>query len=224
MTFGYCSATVAYREPHDCRRRAVAGVFRWLGTRLFRVFLSSGRSESGVIAERGRRDVESGPLTHKEFMELTERYAGLINKICFTYCESTDDFSDLRQDVMLNLWRGISGFRGQSTPITWIYRVAINTCVSAVRKRSRRFGETPIELIDLAEPDSQDDDRVAWLYESISRLGKIDRALILMRLDGLTYDEIADVSGLSRSTAATRIRRIIAFWARERRNIGSRNI
>lgn len=220
MTSGYCSAAVAYVKPTVRSQRAsgfIAVIFRRLAAWLSRYSFAAAQPDCGGIAEKAVIDGETGSGAHRRFTELTERYAGLINKICFTYCENAADFSDLRQDVMLNLWRGIAGFRGESAPITWIYRVAINTCISAVRSRSRRPAETPIDLIDLADEGSQDDERVVWLYESISRLAKIDRALLLMRLDGLTYDEIADVSGLSRSTAVTRIRRVIAQLARENR-------
>lgn len=143
------------------------------------------------------------------FMELIERYRHLIYKVCYMYAADGEHLKDLYQEVMANLWQGLDGFRSEAQPSTWIYRVTLNTCVSSYRK-NRRMGDTiPLDLAADLEADT--DDRVTNLremYRMISRLDKMDKAIIMLWLDEQSYDEIASVTGLTRSNVATRLHRI----------------
>ena len=140
---------------------------------------------------------------------MTERYNALITKICFYFASSSSDFDDLRQDVLLNLWRGLQTYRGESSEMTWVYRVCFNTCVSSVRRNSRHtmpsLDEVP-ESNAVAESEGKDDD-IQLLHRAISQLPPTDRSMILMQLDGNSYDEIAEVMGMNRNTVATRLKR-----------------
>lgn len=142
-------------------------------------------------------------------MELIGRYNALITKICFYFASNSSDFDDLRQDVLLNLWRGLHTFRGESSEMTWVYRVCFNTCVSSVRRNSRHtmpsLDEVP-ESNTVAESEGKDDD-IQLLHRAISQLAPTDRSMVLMQLDGNSYDEIAEVMGMNRNTVATRLKR-----------------
>lgn len=142
-------------------------------------------------------------------MELIGRYNALITKICFYFTSNSSDFDDLRQDVLLNLWRGLHTFRGESSEMTWVYRVCFNTCVSSVRRNSRHtmpsLDEVP-ESNTVAESEGKDDD-IQLLHRAISQLAPTDRSMVLMQLDGNSYDEIAEVMGMNRNTVATRLKR-----------------
>lgn len=147
----------------------------------------------------------------ERFLGMVSRHNSLITKICFFFASNTNDFDDLRQDVLLNLWRGLSGFRGESSEVTWIYRICFNTCVSTVRRNARAtmpsLDDGRIGQCDVADEESTADAEISLLHKCIGRLTPIDRSMVMMQLDGRTYEEIADVVGVPRNTVATRLRR-----------------
>lgn len=157
----------------------------------------------------------SSPLSHagtprERFMQIVDENRQLICKVCYMYAVDTDHFNDLYQEVLANMWQGIGGFRGQSKLSTWIYRMAINTCVTFYR-RNRRHSSATVSLdaiVDLPDNDDRRAENLKEMYRLISTLRPVDKALILMWLDERTYDEIADVTGMSRNNVASRLRRI----------------
>lgn len=148
----------------------------------------------------------------REFLELTNRYGHIITRICFSYSGNAADMEDLRQDVMINIWNGLKYFKGESSPITWIYRVTLNTCVSMIRKQSRKVKTFSFDSIITELPDDETDsgyiERLEKLHEMMAMLTPVDKAILTMRLDERSYDEIAEVTGLSISNVATRLNRI----------------
>lgn len=109
---------------------------------------------------------------------------------------------------MINVWRGLGKFRNESSLKTWLYRVAVNTCITFSAKRSRKL-EQPVDVIpDFPDIPEASQERIEYLYDMITRLKAEDRAIILMWLDEYSYDEIGDTIGIGRNTVATRIRRI----------------
>ncbi len=157
---------------------------------------------TGHPAESGARE--------RLFAQVMREYSSVISGICLSYATDGDDLKDLRQDIMINIWKGLAAFRGDSSLSTWIYRVALNTCVSTVRKRSNRPSTVPLDaLADMeTEPDSAHKENLETLYALIAHLSPLDKALITMWLDDRKYDEIAEVTGLSRNNVAVRINRI----------------
>lgn len=145
----------------------------------------------------------------KEFTAVLERYGGIISKVCYFYAEDGDMFLDLRQEALLNLWKGFDSWSGESAISTWIYRITLNSCVSFFR-RNRRHKST-LKIEDIPPIISSDIDKATLLrelYSLISRLDKTEMALILLWLDEYSYDSISDITGLPRNTVATRLRRI----------------
>lgn len=135
-------------------------------------------------------------------------HSGRITKICFFYAESADEVEDLRQDTLLNLWRGWDGFRSESKPSTWIHRVCLNTCVSYIRRERHHRSSVPLpELIDDSEGDGHAE---LWmeLRRQINNLSKRERAAMLLWLEEFSYDDIAEVMGMSRNGVATLLHRI----------------
>lgn len=130
-----------------------------------------------------------------------------ITKICYYYASTHEEFQDLRQDVLVNLWESRKKFRGDCRLSTWIYRIALNTCISAFRKKRR----SP-QLTDNFPEIPDDDPRLAALHNEmhdlISKLSASDRALILLWLDELTYNEISEILGIPRNTIASKLRRV----------------
>ncbi|MDE7159809.1 MAG: sigma-70 family RNA polymerase sigma factor [Muribaculaceae bacterium] len=166
----------------------------------FMAFLMKAVSSTGY--ERSTRE--------KRFADLIHEYSGTISGICLSYAADTEDFQDLRQDIMLNIWKGLPTFRAESALSTWVYRVALNTCVSTVRKRSKRLPTVSLEsLAEIAsESETGSIERIERLRRLISGLSALDKAVITMWLDDRKYSEIAEVTGLSRNNVAVRINRI----------------
>ena len=145
------------------------------------------------------------------FLRLVEQHKQIIYKVCFMYASDDETINDLFQEVTLNLWKGFPRFRGESKPTTWIYRIAVNTCVSWLRSSNRRPQTVPLTLsmTDLMT-DEQEKENLRELYALINRLGKLERALILLWLEERSYEEIAEILDISVTNVGVRINRIKA--------------
>lgn len=120
-------------------------------------------------------------------------------------------YEDLRQEICLNIWLGLGKFRGDSKISTWIYRVAVNSALMTLRSSAPKFETVGMEFALPLMSEEIDDswkDNLRELYALIDRLEPIEKAVILLWLEGYSYDEIADLIGLKRNTVASRIRRI----------------
>lgn len=159
----------------------------------------------------------SGSLTEleREFRALIIRENTTISKICFSYSCSVAEFDDLRQDALINIWRGMQSFRGISSERTWIYRVTVNSCLSTIRKHPRHQHESLDGLYGLIESDGTDKETIEQMHRTIATLDSQEKAIIMMWLDELSYDEIASAIGVNRNTIATKIRRIKEKISRE---------
>ena len=153
-------------------------------------------------------EATSSYALEREFKELIDIENATISRICFSYSNTVDEFEDLRQDAIINIWRGMSGFRGESSSKTWIYRVTVNSCLSTIRKQSRHKHESLDGLYELIDRDDSDKEAIEELHRVINTLDPEEKAIIMMWLDELSYDEIGTAMGLNRNTIATRIRRI----------------
>ena len=146
----------------------------------------------------------------KEFENAVVDFGGMITKICYYFSTNTEEFKDLRQEVLYNLWKGWQQFRAESKLSTWIYRVCFNTCVSFVRKINNKKETISIEnVLDMAmEEEIPLLEKYNAMHALIQKLNYEDRAIILLWLDEKTYEEIAELMGLNRNTLAVRIKRI----------------
>lgn len=147
----------------------------------------------------------------KEFTRIIRENEGLIFKVTSIYTDNKLDQQDLYQEIVYQLWRSFDSFQGASKLSTWIYRVAMNTAITQGRKRKKRGeGHFPEHLVTL-EADTSDrvfEERLEMLYVHINQLNKLEKGIILLFLEGLNYEEIADITGLSVSNVGTRLSRI----------------
>ena len=144
-----------------------------------------------------------------DYEDLIDKYNALINKICYYFASNTDEFNDLKQEVMINLWLGLSSFRKDSSLSTWVYRVCFNTCISLQRKNKKNKIPISIEnILDVADDEGFDVSKFNEMHALIRRLNVEERAIILMWLDEKTYEEISEITGLNRNTLAVRLKRI----------------
>jgi RNA polymerase sigma-70 factor (ECF subfamily) len=144
-----------------------------------------------------------------EFAQIVKEHKGTIYTVCYMFSKDEAEVSDLFQDILVNLWKGFAKFRGESSYGTWIYRVSLNTCISAERKKKRKAETIPLTMdINLFEDSDEDTRQVRMLRDRISRLGPFDRAIVLLWLENLSYDEIGAIVGISAKNVSVRLVRI----------------
>lgn len=145
----------------------------------------------------------------KEFIALVEEYKQVIYKVCYIYATDAEHLNDLYQEVVINLWKAFPRFRSECKTSTWVYRIGLNTCISFFRKSKSRPEVVPI-TVDL-ESVAEEEDKTALLrelYRMINSLGQLERALILLWLEERSYQEMADIIGISKNNVAVKLNRI----------------
>ncbi len=147
----------------------------------------------------------------KTFLDLIQSHRGAILKVCYLYEDNSENRQDLYQEILLQLWRSFPTFRGDSSAGTWIYRVAFNTAVTVFRSNSKK---TRVASFDLSEeelshwPEQETEDLSQSLFRAIGQLNGLDKALVLLYLEDKSYQEMAEISGLSVSNVGVRLNRI----------------
>ncbi len=136
---------------------------------------------------------------------------GILYKISRIYSENNADRQDLYQDIVYQLWRSFDSFKGNAKLSTWVYRVALNTAISHLERSGKmgqkiQINEDVFNLFE--ETDQVMDDRVEILYQKIKALDLIEKGVILLYLEGKSYEEIAIITGFSVTNIGTRLNRI----------------
>lgn len=144
----------------------------------------------------------------QRFTDMVRQHKGTIYTVCYMFSQDADEVSDLFQEALVRLWQGFEGFEGRSDVRTWIYRVTLNTCISVDRKRRSRQA-LPLEMdINLFEDRDEDTLQVNLLHRRIGRLRPLDRAIVLLWLENLSYEEIGQIVGISTKNVSVRLYRI----------------
>lgn len=144
-----------------------------------------------------------------QFTKMVKEYRKTIYTVCYFFSKDTEEVNDLFQEILINLWRGFPKFRGESDIRTWIWRVSLNTCSNQKRKKESRVQTVPLSMdIDLYNDDDQHSRQIQMLYDRINRLDVFDKAIILLWLENMTYQDIASVVGISTAAVTTRLFRI----------------
>jgi RNA polymerase sigma-70 factor (ECF subfamily) len=127
------------------------------------------------------------------------------------YCDTADDRRDLFQEVVLQLWRGYPSFKEQSKITTWMYRVALNTAITGLRKRKRRPNHLDLETaehVPMPQGNVDAPEEVQFLYKAITQLSEVERAITMLYLEEHSYDEIAEIIGITANNVGVKINRI----------------
>lgn len=144
-----------------------------------------------------------------DFARIVREHKGTIYMVCYMFSKDEDEVADLFQDILMNLWKGFERFRGESSIRTWLYRVSLNTCISADRKKRRNGESVPLDMnIDLFDDSAEEMKQIRMLQNRISRLRPFDRAIVLLWLENLSYDEIGAIVGISSKNVSVRLFRI----------------
>lgn len=142
------------------------------------------------------------------FLSVIRNYDELISRLCLGYSRSTEEYEDLRQDAYINIWQSLNKFEGRAQLKTYLYRIVLNTCVSNMRRRSREtLSESSVDISKIVDGDAEHLQLLAEMYDMISRLPVLDKAILMMWLDEMSYEDISSVTGLPRNSVATRLRR-----------------
>ena len=146
------------------------------------------------------------------FLEIISEHQRIIHKVTRLYAHTQDDRDDLFQEILMQLWRAFGSFKGEAKISTWMYRVALNTAISGFRKSSRRPQTSELDnvafqaIADMPDPDGEENKQL--LYKAIALLSDLERAIIMLYLEDHSYDEIADVIGITSNYVGVKISRI----------------
>lgn len=147
----------------------------------------------------------------EDFVRIIKQHEGVIFKITTMYTDNRDDQKDLYQDVVYQLWKSFDSFRSESKISTWMYRIALNTALTRLKKSKRMGNAVSIDRVVLEQTDNYDrefEEKLGVLYAHIKQLNVIEKGLMLLLLEGKKYEEIAEITGLSPSNVGTKISRI----------------
>jgi len=147
---------------------------------------------------------------NEQFLDMIVQHQGIIHKVCNSYCENKENKLDLYQEIIYQLFKAYPSYRGDSKISTWMYRVALNTAITDFRKEKKKeLIRVPEEqLLLLASPDTEDDEKISLLYMAINHLSKIEKALILLYLEDYSYQEISEIIGITTSNVGVKLTRI----------------
>ena len=148
---------------------------------------------------------------HNEFLLLIETHRRMVLKVCWAYAYSSDDRDDLLQEILTRLWASFHSYDRTRQFSTWMYRVALNVAIDNLRRRQRRIRETQSND-NTPEPESRADSsknpRIVELRELMEHQSEVDRALLLLFMEGNTYREIGEVMGMRDSNVGSRLSRL----------------
>ena len=146
----------------------------------------------------------------KEFLSVIKEYERVIYKVCYLYTHPNAPLNDLYQDVVLNLWKAYPKFRKECKISTWIYRIALNTCISFIRKEKNvpEIVALTREADWMTEEKDELTEMLRQLYRMINQLGQLDKSIVLLYLEEKSYEEIAEITGLTVTNVATKLSRI----------------
>ena len=152
----------------------------------------------------------------QRFSSIVEEYKRTIYTVCYMFSKDEDEVNDLFQEILIRLWQGFDSFEGKSDVKTWIYRVSLNYCIISLNycinydKKQKRAGERVDLDMDIKpfEDNYEKSLQVKRLYKRINALGLADRSVILLWLEGLSYDEIGAILGISAKNVSIKLVRI----------------
>lgn len=146
-----------------------------------------------------------------QFVKLLNEHSGIIHRVCRIYFDDPVDREDVFQEIIYQLWRSYPSFQGDSKFSTWMYRVALNTAIGQFRKEKKSIQKEPLSdrLSEITPVENSDtEEQLKALHVAINTLSLVDKAIILLYLEDNSYEEIASVTGLTKTNVSVRLVRI----------------
>jgi len=148
----------------------------------------------------------------KDFVEMLNTHRGIIYKVCNLYCHDEEAKKDLFQEIVLQLWKAYPNFRSEALNTSWMYRVGLNTAISNLRKEIKKPDRKSITSEEFQIPDmsfdTDEEEKLGMLKLAIEKLSEVEKAIIMLYLEEKTYDEIAEIIGISNSNVGVKLNRI----------------
>lgn len=144
----------------------------------------------------------------QQFEQMVREYRSTIYTICYMFSKDQDEVSDLFQEVLINLWKSFPSFEGRSKLNSWVYRVSMNVCISLERKKKSQRTVPLMMDINPFEEENANSKQMEILRKRIARLGIFDRAIILLWLENMSYEEIGEIIGITAKNVSVRLYRM----------------
>lgn len=144
----------------------------------------------------------------KQFSVMVRQNKNTIFTVCYMFSKDQEEVNDLFQEVLIRLWQGFDNYKRNSKERTWIYRVALNTCISFDRKKRRHNKKQVYMGDDLFGCNEHDSQQTEVLHKRITRLHPLDRAIVLLWLEDISYEEIGSIIGITAKNVSVRLYRI----------------
>lgn len=142
------------------------------------------------------------------FEQLFSDFKEKMFRLCYSYCNKHAEAEDLVQESFSKVWLHLDSFKGESAYSTWIYRITVNTCLMHIRSKKKYHFENDDQIPEIPTEKSDAEEKVNGLYRAITQLNEIDRVLISMVLEELSYKEIGEVMGISENNIGVKVHRI----------------
>lgn len=147
--------------------------------------------------------------TEAVFKKILQKHKSTIYSVCYMFSQEHDEVEDLFQETLINLWNGLDKFEGRSGTGTWVWRIALNTCITSDRKKKRRVDTVPLSIDrDFHDESKVENRQLKILHQRIGRLQPFDRAIVLLWLENMSYDDIAAIVGITTKAVGVRLVRI----------------
>jgi RNA polymerase sigma-70 factor (ECF subfamily) len=136
----------------------------------------------------------------------------MLYKVCNLYCSAEHDKQDLFQEIVIQLWKAFPRFRGDSKFGTWLYRIALNTAISGLRKQKKNIqsmepDQLPTEIQDI-QYNQDKEEKIQQLYRAIHQLPEIERGIVMLYLEDRSYEEMEDILGINQNNLRVKMNRI----------------
>ena len=163
----------------------------------------------------------------EQFIKTIDEHKKIIYKIVNSYCQNKEDRKDLEQEIIIQLWNSFDKYNSDYKYTTWMYRIALNVAISFYRKEKKWsikndfYNEESIFKIeeDTSEEQTELNYHLKLLQEFIHNLNELNKALMLLYLEEKSYEEIAEILGITKTNVATKISRIKLKLKKEFQNI-----
>jgi len=146
-------------------------------------------------------------MNEAEFLRLIDQHQGIIHKICRLYRDSREDREDLFQEIVFQLWKSVPAFEGKAKFSSWMYRIALSTAIATFRKKKPHIMYMPT-LPDDQVAQQEFGDQREQLFKALKELNDGDKALITLYLEDLSYQEIAEITGITETNVGVKLNRI----------------
>jgi RNA polymerase sigma-70 factor (ECF subfamily) len=150
-------------------------------------------------------------LAEKAFLDIIREHERMIHKICNLYTSDVSEKQDLFQEIILQLWKSFKGFRNEAKISTWMYRIALNTALTHLRRSKTKVSLSFTSFINeniAEENDNFDQERTNLLHNAIAKLTELEKAIVMLYLDDKSYQEMEEVLGIKQGTLRVKMNRI----------------